>query len=101
MELGSGERGHQLRDHRTRDREDAYAKSQHEEREQADALARVVEPGRRGDFEKRGKIPRRGVGSERQQRDDAVKRSNSLVEESQGQEPPDHGQRGHGVDPEE
>jgi len=84
VKLRPGDGSRDLRNKRPRHGENAHPKSENEEREQADALARVVQPGRRGNFKKRGEISGRGVGRERQQRNDAVERSGSRVKESQG-----------------
>src|SRR5271163_567978 len=98
MELRPGDRSQQLGDGCAGNREYAHAKSENQVRQQADALAGIVQAHRRGDLKECGKVPSGGVGGEGQQRDQTVERGYTFVESCQSQHPSDQSDRCHGVD---
>ncbi len=97
MELSPG---HQIADLNRRgagDGEDADRKSQNEEWQQADSLARAIQSSRGGDLEESGEIADGGVGRQRKQGDDAMQRSHALIKHCERQRPADKRDRRHGI----
>src|ERR1700683_989361 len=89
LEFCSSDLSQDLRDTGARNGNNAHRESQNQEWQQANSLAPVIESRRRSNFKERSEVSNRTVGRDRQERDDAVERGHSLIEQTERQDPAD------------